>query len=128
MADFDVSAARLAGVAVGARAPHLRQPGRAVRPDHKGTIGSLMGNASMERRLRRELARYPVSPERVETIVAEVLRLDPDGQFRFTDQYRRLLRELRLEWPDWQTMRVRVATSSSTRPCARMPSRKKSLT
>jgi hypothetical protein len=66
-----------------------------------------LDNASMERRLRRELARYPgVPPERVEAIVAELPRLDPDGRFRFTDQHRRLLHELRLEWPDWQTMSI----------------------
>jgi hypothetical protein len=33
-------------------------------------------------------------------------RLDPDGRFRFTDQHRRLLHELALEWPDWQTMSI----------------------
>src|SRR5262245_36021558 len=65
-----------------------------------------LDNASMERRLRRELARYSVRPERVEEIVAELPRLDPDGQFRFTDQHRRLLHELRMEWPDWQTMSI----------------------
>jgi hypothetical protein len=64
-----------------------------------------LDNASMEGRLRRELARYPALPsERVEAAVAKVPRLDPDGRFRFTDQHRRLLHELRLEWPDWQTM------------------------
>jgi hypothetical protein len=66
-----------------------------------------LDNASMERRLRRELARYPGVPrERVEAIVAELPRLDPDGRFRFTDQHRRLLHELALEWPDWQTMSI----------------------
>jgi hypothetical protein len=66
-----------------------------------------LDNASMERRLRRELARYPGVPrERVEAIVAELPRLDPDGRFRFTDQHRRLLHELRLEWPDWQTISI----------------------
>jgi len=62
-------------------------------------------NASMEARLRRELARYPALPsERVEAILAEVPRLNPDGQFHFTDQHRRLLRQLRLEWPDGQIL------------------------
>ena len=60
-----------------------------------------LNNAAMQGRLRRELARYPGLPlGRVEAIMAEVPRLDPDGQFRFSDQHRRLLRELRLEWPD----------------------------
>jgi hypothetical protein len=64
-----------------------------------------LNNAAMQGRLRRELARYPGLPlERVEAIVAEVPRLDPDGQFRFSDQHRRLLRELRLEWPDQQIL------------------------
>jgi len=63
-----------------------------------------LDNASMEKRLRRELARYPALPsERVEATVAKAPRLDPDGRFRFTDQHRRLLHELRLEWPDWQS-------------------------
>jgi hypothetical protein len=66
---------------------------------------SHLDNASMQGRLQRELARYPGLPsERVEAILAEVPRLNPDGQFRFTDQHRRLLRELRLEWPDRQLM------------------------
>jgi hypothetical protein len=64
-----------------------------------------LDNASMEGRLRRELARYPGLPsERVEAILAQVPRLDPDRQFHFTDQHRRLLHELRLEWPDGQIM------------------------
>ena len=64
---------------------------------------SHLDNASMQGQLRRELARYPGLPsEQVEAILAEVPRLNLDGQFRFTDQHRRLLRELRLEWPDRQ--------------------------
>jgi hypothetical protein len=63
------------------------------------------GQCLMQARLQRQLARYAGLPsERVEAILAEVPRLNPDGQFRFTDQRRRLLRELRLEWPDRQIM------------------------
>jgi hypothetical protein len=71
----------------------------------------------MERRLRREVARYPGVPrERVEAIVAELPRLDPDGRFRFTDQHRRLLQELRLECPDWQTMSIVADYVGNTLP------------
>ena len=66
---------------------------------------SHLDNASMQGQLRRELGRYPGLPsEQVEAILAEVSRLNADGQFRFTDQHRRLLRELRPEWPDRQIM------------------------
>jgi hypothetical protein len=57
-----------------------------------------LDNAAMERRLRRELAGLP--PERIAAIVADLPRLEPDGYFRFTDQHRRLLHALRLEWPN----------------------------
>ena len=56
-----------------------------------------LDNATMEQRLRRELAGVP--RERVELIVAGLPRLEPDGHFRVTDQHRRLLRKLRFEWP-----------------------------
>jgi hypothetical protein len=59
-------------------------------------------NAWMEARLRRDLAGLP--PERIQTVVAQMPRLDPDRHFRFTDQHRRLLRELRFEWPDPQML------------------------
>lgn len=59
-----------------------------------------LDNAAMERLIRRDLGGLP--PARIEAIVAELPRLDPDGVFRFTDQHRRLLRELRFEWPDSQ--------------------------
>jgi hypothetical protein len=59
-----------------------------------------LDNASMERRLRHALAGLP--SERIESILADMPRLQPDG--RFTDQHRRLLHKLRLEWPDKQTM------------------------
>jgi hypothetical protein len=75
-----------------------------------------LNNASMEERLRRELARYPALPsERVEAIVAEVPRLDPDGRFHFTELHRRLLHELRLEWPRPQVMWI-VAGSGYPAP------------
>jgi len=63
-----------------------------------------LDNASMQRQLRRELAGYPgLACERATAIRAEVPHLDPHRQFRFfTHQHRRLLRELRLEWPDRQ--------------------------
>jgi hypothetical protein len=41
---------------------------------------------------------------RIESILADMPRLQPDGYFRFTDQHRRLLHKLRLEWPDKETM------------------------
>jgi hypothetical protein len=75
-----------------------------------------LDNAGMERRLQRELARFPGLPKaRVATILAELPRLDPDGQFRFTDQHRRLLRGHRLEWPHRQLMRC-VASSGYPAP------------
>src|SRR5262245_42900821 len=64
-----------------------------------------LNNASIQARLRQDLTRYPGLPaERVEAILAEAPRLSPDGRFRFTHQHRQLLRELRLEWPDRETM------------------------
>lgn len=59
-----------------------------------------LDNATMQERLRRELAGLP--SERVEQLAANLPRLEPDGYFRFTDQHRRLLRKLRFEWPDPQ--------------------------
>ena len=59
-----------------------------------------LDNAAMERRLRLDLAGLP--PERIESIVAELPRLEPDGTFRFTEQHRRLLGALRFEWPEPQ--------------------------
>jgi hypothetical protein len=55
-------------------------------------------NSSMEQRLRQDLDELPAA--RIEAIVAELPRLEPDGYFRFTDQHRRLLQHLRFEWPD----------------------------
>jgi hypothetical protein len=51
----------------------------------------------MERRRRQDLDGLPAT--RIEAIVAELPRLEPDGYFRFTDQHRRLLQHLRFEWP-----------------------------
>jgi hypothetical protein len=67
-----------------------------------------LDNAWMEQRLRRDLAGLP--PERIEAVVAQLPRLDPDGQFRFTDQHRRLLRELRFEWPQRQLLWIVART------------------
>jgi hypothetical protein len=55
-------------------------------------------NASMEQRRRQDLDGLPAS--RIEAIIAELPRLEPDGYFRLTDQHRRLLQHLRFEWPD----------------------------
>lgn len=55
-------------------------------------------NAWMEERLRRELAGLP--PARIEAIVAEMPRLQPDQSFHFTAAHCRLLRSLAVEWPD----------------------------
>jgi hypothetical protein len=63
-----------------------------------------LDNASMERRLRRELAGLPA--QRIEAILADLPRLEPDGYFHFTDQHLRLLHELRFEWPDNQIMGI----------------------
>jgi len=63
-----------------------------------------LDNVAMERRLRRELAGLPSG--RIESILADVPRLEPDGHFAFTDQHRRLLHELRLEWPDRQMVPI----------------------
>jgi len=63
---------------------------------------SHLDNAQMAQRLRRDLAGLPT--ERIEAVVAQLPRLNPDGYFHFTDQHRRLLRELRFEWPDQQIM------------------------
>ena len=57
-----------------------------------------LDNAWMERRLRRDLAHLP--QERTEVVISELPRLLPDRHFTFTDRHRRLLRELRFEWPD----------------------------
>lgn len=54
-------------------------------------------NSAMEQRRRQDLDGLPAS--RIEAIVAELPRLEPDGWFRFTDQHRRLLQHLRFEWP-----------------------------
>jgi hypothetical protein len=51
----------------------------------------------MEQRRRQDLDGLPAA--RIEAIVAELPRLEPDGWFRFTDQHRRLLQHLRFEWP-----------------------------
>jgi hypothetical protein len=72
-----------------------------------------LDNAWMEQRLRRDLAGLP--PERIAAVVARVPRLNSDNQFQFTDQHRRLLRELRLEWPDHQLMWI-VARSGYPAP------------
>ena len=56
-----------------------------------------LDNAWMERRLRRDLAGF--TNTRVEAIVAGLPRLSPDGHIDFTDQHRRLLGAIRLEWP-----------------------------
>jgi hypothetical protein len=61
-----------------------------------------LDNAWMEQRLRRDLDGVP--DERIKAVVAQLPRLDPDRHFRFTDQHRRLLRALRFEWPDQQTV------------------------
>ncbi|HEY6259813.1 MAG TPA: hypothetical protein VIY51_28885 [Xanthobacteraceae bacterium] len=66
-----------------------------------------LNNAAMEQRLRRDLAGLP--PERIESIVSGMPRLAADGYFRFTDQHRRLLRELRFEWPDPQIIWIVAA-------------------
>jgi hypothetical protein len=58
-------------------------------------------NAAMERRLRQELTVLPTT--RIEEIVAELPRLEPDGYFHFTDQHRRLLQRLRFDWPNPQS-------------------------
>jgi hypothetical protein len=54
-------------------------------------------NSLMEQRRRQDLDGLPAS--RVEPIIGELPRLEPDGYFRFTDQHRRLLQHLRFEWP-----------------------------
>jgi hypothetical protein len=54
-------------------------------------------NSSMEHRRRQDLEGLPAA--RIEAIIAELPRLEPDGYFRFTDQHRRLLQHLRFEWP-----------------------------
>lgn len=61
-----------------------------------------LDNDRMERRLRRDLAGLP--PERIESIVAQMPRLEPGKLFRFTAQHRQLLRHLRMEWPDSRLM------------------------
>jgi hypothetical protein len=61
-----------------------------------------LDNAAMERRLRLELAGVP--PKRIERVVAELPRLEPDGYFHFTTQHRALLHALRFEWPDPQSL------------------------
>jgi hypothetical protein len=66
-----------------------------------------LDNTAMERRLRLDLA--GLLPERIEPVVAELPRLEPDGHFRFTAQHRALLHALRFEWPDPQTLWI-VAT------------------
>jgi hypothetical protein len=63
-----------------------------------------LDNASMEQQLRRGLAGLPA--ERIAAVLADLPRLEPDGYFRFTSQHRRLLRALRLEWPDIGIMEV----------------------
>jgi hypothetical protein len=55
-------------------------------------------NSSLEQRRKQDLDGLPAA--RIEAIVAELPRLEPDGYFRFTDQHRRLLQHLRFEWPD----------------------------
>jgi hypothetical protein len=74
---------------------------------------SHLDNAWMEQRLRKDLS--GLSRERVETVVAQLPRLNPDSRFQFTDQHRRLLRELRFEWPDRQLMWI-VARSGYPAP------------
>jgi hypothetical protein len=59
-------------------------------------------NSFMQQRLRQDLAGLPET--RIEEIVAELPRLEPDGYFQFTDQHRRLLQHLRFEWPAPQHM------------------------
>lgn len=56
-----------------------------------------LNNAWMEQRLRRELVSFPNT--RIEEIIAELPRLSPDGHIDFTDQHRRLLGAIGLEWP-----------------------------
>jgi len=72
-----------------------------------------LDNARMEQRLRRDLAGLPT--ERIEAVVAQLPRLNPDSHFEFTDQHRRLLRELRFEWPDRRKMWI-VARSGYPAP------------
>jgi hypothetical protein len=72
-----------------------------------------LDNAGMERRLRRALAGLP--QERIAAVLADMPRLQPDGHFRFTDRHRRLLRALRLEWPDAYLMQI-VAGSGYPAP------------
>ena len=61
-----------------------------------------LDNASMEQRLRRDLAGLPDA--RINPVVAELPRLEPDGSFHFTSQHLRLLHQLRFEWPDDEIM------------------------
>jgi hypothetical protein len=63
-------------------------------------------NASMEQRLRQDLD--GLAAARIEEIIAELPRLEPDGYFRFTDHHRRLLQHLRFEWPDADFLWVAV--------------------
>lgn len=67
-----------------------------------------LDNASMERRLRLDLAGLPA--ERINSVVAELPRLEPDGEFHFTNQHLRLLHELRFEWPDSEIMWIVAGT------------------
>jgi hypothetical protein len=57
-------------------------------------------NSVMQQRLRQDLAGLP--QQRIEEVVGELPRLEPDGNFRFTDEHRRLLQHLRFEWPTAQ--------------------------
>jgi hypothetical protein len=58
-----------------------------------------LDNATMERLALREASgRLP--RERTAVMRAQLPRLEPDGHFNFTVQHCRLLRKLRLEWPD----------------------------
>jgi hypothetical protein len=61
-----------------------------------------LDNAAMERLLRREMAGLP--HHLIEAGVSRLPRLDPDGQLHITEQHRRLLRELRMHWPNPSTM------------------------
>ena len=58
-----------------------------------------LDNATMERLALREASgRLP--REQTAVMLAQLPRLEPDGHFNFTVQHCRLLRKLRLEWPD----------------------------
>ncbi|OWV80596.1 hypothetical protein ATY78_07900 [Rhizobium sp. R635] len=57
-----------------------------------------LDNATMQRRLRNDLAGLPGA--RINSYLAEMPRLEPDGYFQFTRQHLQLLHHLSFEWPD----------------------------